>query len=83
MPLTNEAVIPIGNKDLWNQAFALPGSCKAWHNFGNYFYNPELALYMDDAKFGGAIPAFAKLQNSKKFFRAIRFWQWTGWFVSH
>ncbi|HSB91570.1 MAG TPA: DUF4331 domain-containing protein [Flavitalea sp.] len=61
MPLTNEAVVPLGNKDLWNaltpyQDLANIGT------FGNYFYNPELALYMDDSKFGGAVPAFAALR---------------------
>jgi hypothetical protein len=33
--------------------------------FGNYFYNPELALYMDDAFFGPAIPAFLPLRIQK------------------
>ena len=27
-----------------------------------FFYNPELALYMDDDQFGGAVPAFASLR---------------------
>jgi hypothetical protein len=33
--------------------------------FGNYFYNPELGLYMDDALFGGAVPALAPLRIQK------------------
>lgn len=33
----------------------LSGPCQH-HTFGNYFYNPELALYMDDDQFGGAVP---------------------------
>lgn len=64
MPLTNEAVVPIGQKDYWNaltpyQDLATIGT------FGNYFYNPELALYMDDALFGGAVPAFSPLRVQK------------------
>lgn len=61
MPLTNEAVIPIGNKDLWNSL--TPYQDLAYiSTFGGYFYNPELALYMDDSQFGGAVPAFASLR---------------------
>jgi hypothetical protein len=30
--------------------------------FGNSFYNPELALYMDDTYFGAAIPSFTPLR---------------------
>ena len=33
--------------------------------FGNYFYNPELGLYMDDALFGTAVPALSKLRIQK------------------
>lgn len=61
MPLTNEAIIPIGRKDEWN--FRTPymdGANPAV--FSEFFYNPELALYMDDSKFGGAVPAFRALR---------------------
>ena len=64
MPLTNEAVIPIGDKDLWNRLTPYQDLSRLQH-FGNYFYNPELALYMDDAKFGGAVPAFSPLRIQK------------------
>lgn len=61
MPLTNEAVIPIGYKDQWN--FLTPYQDLAnLATFGNFFYNPELALYMDDSQFGGAVPAFRGLR---------------------
>ncbi len=61
MPLTNEAVIPIGYKDQWN--FLTPYQDLAnISTFGNFFYNPELALYMDDSQFGGAVPAFRGLR---------------------
>jgi len=64
MPLTNEAVIPLGNKDYWNSL--TPYQDLTYINtFGNSFYNPELALYMDDAQFGGAIPAFSALRIQK------------------
>ena len=65
MPLTNEAVVPIGDKDLWNRLTPYQDLSRI-NKFGNYFYNPELALYMDDAQFGGAVPAFAPLRIQKK-----------------
>ncbi|WP_462220676.1 DUF4331 family protein [Ferruginibacter sp.] len=65
MPLTNEAVIPIGDKDLWNRLTPYQDLSRL-SKFGNYFYNPELALYMDDAQFGGAVPAFKPLRVQKK-----------------
>lgn len=58
MPLTNEVVMPIGQKDYWN-------SLKPYNedkNLEKYFTNPELALYMDDAQFGPAVPGFAALR---------------------
>lgn len=64
MPLTNEAVIPVGDKDLWNRLTPYQDLGRI-SKFGNYFYNPELALYMDDAQFGGAVPAFAPLRIQK------------------
>jgi hypothetical protein len=57
MPLTNEVVIPIGQKDYWNSQY--PYNEKA---FDKYFTNPELALYMDDSKFGAAVPGLAALR---------------------
>ncbi|MBC7534157.1 MAG: DUF4331 family protein [Ferruginibacter sp.] len=72
MPLTNEAVVPVGNKDLWNRL--TPYQDLAYlSTFGNYFYNPELALYMDDAQFGGAVPAFAPLRIQKNSLGAFGF----------
>ncbi|MEO6538478.1 MAG: DUF4331 family protein [Ferruginibacter sp.] len=64
MPLTNEAVIPVGDKDLWNRLTPYQDLSRI-KTFGNYFYNPELALYMDDAQFGGAVPAFKPLRIQK------------------
>jgi hypothetical protein len=58
MPLTNEAVIPIGSKDVWNSR--TPYNEIAWHE--NYFCNPELALYMDNSQFGTAVPALSALR---------------------
>jgi len=63
MPLTNEAVIPIGNKDLWNSL--TPYQEAGLYNYDVFaasFYNPELALYMDDSQFGAAVPALAPLR---------------------
>src|SRR5215203_4830151 len=64
MPLTNEAVIPVGYKDYWNALTPYEDLSKL-STFGNFFYNPELALYMDDAQFGGAVPSFSKLRVQK------------------
>src|SRR3954451_3142131 len=64
MPLTNEAVMPIGEKDYWN-ALTPYQDLPNLNRFGKYFYNPELALYMDDAQFGAAIPAFSMLRIQK------------------
>lgn len=61
MPLTNEAVVPVGYKDLWN--FITPYQDLSYlSTFGNFFYNPELALYMDDSQFGSAVPAMRGLR---------------------
>ncbi len=62
MPLTNEAVIPIGSKDKWNALTPYTEDSK----MEDYFTNPELALYMDDSLFGGAVPAFKKLRIQSK-----------------
>ena len=61
MPLTNEAVIPIGQKDYWN-SLSPYGEDPAHFE---YFFNPELGLYMDDDLFGGAVPAFSALRIQK------------------
>jgi hypothetical protein len=61
MPLTNEAVIPIGSKDKWNARTPYAEDTA----MAKYFCNPELALYMDDSQFGGAVPAFQGLRIQK------------------
>ncbi len=69
MPLTNEAVIPIGAKDEWNNR--TPYNENPAHY--EYFYNPELALYMDDALFGGAVPAFEALRIQRNSLQGFDF----------
>jgi len=71
MPLTNEAVIPIGQKDFWNSI--TPYDEIAETTMDEYFYNPELALYMDDDQFGGAVPAFGPLRIQKAALGAFDF----------
>jgi len=71
MPLTNEVVIPIGYKDYWN-------SLTPYDEIGDmvldgFFYNPELALYMDDDQFGGAVPAFSPLRIQRNSLGAFDF----------
>ncbi|MBS1563785.1 MAG: DUF4331 family protein, partial [Bacteroidetes bacterium] len=41
--------------------------------FKESFYNPELALYMDDSQFGGAVPALAPLRIQSKSLGAFDF----------
>ncbi len=65
MPLTNEVVVPIGDKDYWNSITPYQ-DLDNLAKFGNYFYNPELSLYMDDSQFGGAVPAFKALRIQSK-----------------
>ncbi len=60
MPLTNEAVIAIKDKDYWNAISPYEEITET--TLDEYFYNPELALYMDDDLFGGAVPALAPLR---------------------
>jgi hypothetical protein len=71
MPLTNEAVVPIGFKDYWNAI--TPYQELKDTLLDNFFYNPELALYMDDSQFGGAVPAFKKLRIQRKSLGAFDF----------
>ncbi len=72
MPLTNEAVIPIGFKDLWNATTPYQDLANL-STFGDFFYNPELALYMDDSLFGGAVPAFAPLRIQRNSLQSFDF----------
>lgn len=60
MPLTNEAVIPIGDKDYWNAKTPYDDGA-----FEGYLTNPELGLYMDDDLFGGAVPGLSALRIQK------------------
>jgi uncharacterized protein DUF4331/type IX secretion system substrate protein len=69
MPLTNEVVIPLGMKDQWNGANPYTDDLM----FASNFKNPELALYMDDAAFGGAVPGLAKLRIQTKSLGAFDF----------
>lgn len=71
MPLTNEAVIPIGKKDFWNSITPYDEITET--TLDGYFFNPELALYMDDALFGGAVPAFAPLRIQRNSLQGFDF----------
>jgi hypothetical protein len=65
MPLTNEVIVPLGMKDYWNSLTPYQDLARI-NIFGNYFYNPELGLYMDDALFGAAVPALSPLRIQKR-----------------
>ncbi len=71
MPLTNEAVIPIGQKDFWNRLTPYDEITET--TLDEYFYNPELALYMDDALFGAAVPAFSALRIQRNSLQGFDF----------
>jgi hypothetical protein len=69
MPLTNEAIIPISQKDKWNRTNPYTGDAA----YIQYFQNPELALYMDDTRFGTAVPGLAALRIQRKSLGAFNF----------
>lgn len=73
MPLTNEAINPFGVKDLWNSLSPYQSASEQVATFGNFFYNPELALYMDDAQFGSVVPALSALRIQKNSLGAFGF----------
>ena len=76
MPLTNEVVNPVGNKDEWNARTPYNENTAFYTNF----VNPELALYMADnvpkngaankpagqTYYGEAVPGFANLRIQSK-----------------
>ena len=70
MPLTNEAIIPVGMKDKWNSIVPYKG---ADLQFAKFFTNPELALYMDDSQFGKAVPSLNELRIQTKSLGAFDF----------
>ncbi len=69
MPLVNEAIIPVGEKDRWN---AVTPYSQAEQTFAPYFVNPELALYMGNGAFGPAVPGLSsKLRIAQHSYPAI------------
>ncbi len=71
MPLTNEVVIPIGQKDFWNSL--TPYDEISETTLDENFYNPELALYMDDDLFGTAVPSFTPLRIQRDALQSFDF----------
>ncbi|MFN0204464.1 MAG: DUF4331 family protein [Bacteroidia bacterium] len=72
MPLTNEVVIPLSHKDHWNSLTPYDDLANL-STYGNFFYNPELALYMDASLFGGAVPAFSSLRVQRNSLQTFDF----------
>ncbi len=72
MPLTNEVLVPIGDKDYWN-ALSPHEDLANIAQFGNYFYNPELSLYMDEDNFAAVVPAFNALRIQENSLQAFDF----------
>ncbi len=71
MPLTNEVIIPVGEKDRWNASSPYDRTAAA--SFEQYFTNPELALYMDTANFAAAVPGFTNLRIQENSLGAFDF----------
>ena len=69
MPLTNEAIIPIGSKDRWN-ARTPYNEDPAMQAF---FCNPELGLYMDNSQFGPAVPGLSALRIQRNSLQSFDF----------
>ena len=69
MPLTNEAVIPIGDKDRWNSLTPYTEDPA----MDDYFCNPELGLYMDASLFGNAVPAMTALRIQRNSLQSYDF----------
>jgi hypothetical protein len=69
MPLTNEAVIALGDKDEWNSRTPYTEDPA----MEDYFCNPELGLYMDASLFGGAVPAMAALRIQRNSLQSFDF----------
>lgn len=66
MPLTNNIIIPIGKKDLWN---CIPSGSAGENQFIKYFNNPEVGLYVDSSSngYGKAVPglsAYLRIQSA-------------------
>ncbi len=59
MPLTNEAIIPIGMKDKWNAGTPYTDAAGT---FNANFVNPELALYVGSGAYSAAVPGLANLR---------------------
>ncbi|MCB2407104.1 DUF4331 family protein [Hymenobacter lucidus] len=69
MPLTNEVVIPIGQKDEWNAGNPYGMVAK----FDENAMNPELALYMDESRFAAAVPGLNPLRIQANSLQAFDF----------
>ena len=69
MPLMNEAIVPIGMKDLFN--VTRPYDVRE-QDFAPFLVNPELALYMGNGAFGAAVPNLSnRLRIPKNSYPAI------------
>jgi len=72
MPLTNEVITPIGDKDEWNvgtpYGTPLPAAGTAAARFDDHLMNPELGLYMatgmanGQTYYGAAVPGLTPLR---------------------
>lgn len=66
MPLTNDIVVPQGQRDFWNSV--QPGSL-AENNFLPLFRNPEFGLYVDSSSngYGAAFPGLTNYLHVQSF----------------
>lgn len=59
MPLTNEVIIPIGQKDKWN---SIRANDPKELDYAANFVNPELGLYIGNGAFSAVVPGLQKLR---------------------
>ena len=69
MPLTNEAINPIGSKDRWNSLTPYTEDTA----MDKYFCNPELALYTGNGTYSSAVPALAALKVQTNSLQSFNF----------
>jgi hypothetical protein len=69
MPLTNEAINPIGSKDRWNSLSPYAEDTA----MDKYFCNPELGLYVGNGTYSSAVPALSALKIQTNSLQSFNF----------
>jgi len=69
MPLTNEAINPIGSKDRWNSLTPYAEDTA----MDKFFCNPELGLYVGNGTYSSAVPALSALKIQTNSLQSFNF----------